>query len=130
VAVLQGLNPKRDDVLMMEVQYETEYVLHHKQKLVRMLSAMRHFAADLRESGIQVDYVNLDDPANAGSFAGEVQWAVDRLKPRKLVITELSEWRVQEMVDGWGAGINIPVEVLQDDRFFASHARFTQWADG
>ena len=29
-----------------------------------------------------------------------------------------------------GSGLKHPVEVLQDDRFFASHARFAQWADG
>ena len=130
VAALQGLNPKRDAVLMMEVRDETEYVPHHKQKLVLILSAMRHFAAELRDTGIQVEYVNLDDSENTGSFTSEVQRAVDRLKPRKLVITEPSEWRVQEMVDGWGADLSIPMEVLQDDRFFASHARFAQWADG
>ena len=49
VAALQGLDPDQDAVLMMEVRDETEYVPHHKQKLVLILSAMRHFAAELRE---------------------------------------------------------------------------------
>ena len=130
VAALQGLNLERDAVLMMEVRDETEYVPHHKQKLVLILSAMRHFAADLRESGIRVEYVELDDPENKGSFTGELQRAVDRLKPRKVVVTEPSEWRVQQMVDGWKTGLGAPVEVLQDDRFFASHDRFTEWSKG
>ena len=32
-----------DTVLMMEVAEEATYVKHHKQKLVLVLSAMRHF---------------------------------------------------------------------------------------
>ena len=130
VAALQGLNPKRDAVLMMEVRDETEYVPHHKQKLVLILSAMRHFAADLREAGIRVEYVNLDDPDNTESFTGELQRTVDRFKPCKVAVTEPSEWRVQQMVDDWKTGLNVPVEVLQDDRFFASHTRFREWAKG
>jgi deoxyribodipyrimidine photolyase-like uncharacterized protein len=35
-------------VLMMEVSDETTYVRHHKQKLVYIISAMRHHAQALR----------------------------------------------------------------------------------
>ena len=59
---LRGLDPAHDVVLMMEVRGENTYVAHHKQKIVLVLSAMRHFAAELRQSGIRVDYVALDDP--------------------------------------------------------------------
>jgi len=57
---------------MMEVAEEATYVKHHKQKLVFIFSAMRHFADELRRDGFAVDYVRLDDPANTGSFSSEV----------------------------------------------------------
>ena len=65
-------------VLMMEVAEETTYVKHHKKKIALILSAMRHFAADLEGDGWRVDYVRLDDPANTGSFSGEVARAAQR----------------------------------------------------
>ena len=37
-----------DIVLMVEVADETTYVRHHKQKIAFILSAMRHFADELR----------------------------------------------------------------------------------
>ncbi len=111
-----------DIVLMMEVAEETTHVKHHKQKLVLILSAMRHFADELRREGLTVDYVRLDDPANAGSFTGEVTRAVSRHKPSRIVVTEPGEWRVMEMMKGWNA------EILNDNRFFASPASFAAWA--
>ena len=113
-----------DTVLMMEVAEETTYVKHHKQKLVLILSAMRHFADELRRDGLSVDYVRLDHPANTGSFTGEVQRAIARHAPSRIVVTEPGEWRVMEMMKGWGA------EILGDDRFFATPAGFAAWAKG
>ena len=123
ISSLRGLKPG-DAVLMMEVVEEATYVKHHKQKLVLIFSAMRHFADELRHEGIAVDYVALDDPANTGSFSSEVQRAIARHKPSHIIVTEPGEWRVLEMMKGWGA------EILNDDRFFASPASFAAWAKG
>jgi len=111
-----------DIILMMEVVEEATYVRHHKQKLTLIFSAMRHFAEDLRAEGLAVDYVRLDDPANTGSFTGEVQRAITRHRPTRILVTEPGEWRVLEMMKGWGA------EILTDDRFFATPATFAAWA--
>jgi len=130
LATLTDLDPEHDIVLMMEVEQESTYVRHHKQKIVLVLSAMRHFAASLRERGVTVDYVRLDAPENTGRFTTEVQRAVVRHRPHRIVMTEPSEWRVQALVEGWAALMGIPVEVRADDRFFASRARFAAWARG
>ena len=118
--MLSDLDPKRDIVLMMEVRDEGTYVPHYKQKIVLILSAMRHFAEEIRSRGIAVDYVKLDDPANTGSFTGEVKRAVARHRPGRIVVTEPGEWRVQTAVEGWSAALGVPVEIREDTRFFSS----------
>ena len=130
VSALAGLDPKRDVALMMEVMEEGAYVPHHKQKIVLVLSAMRHFAHALRQRGVTVDYVPLDAAGNAGNFTAEVERAVARHAPDRLVVTEPGEWRVQAMVEGWAGRTGKPVEVRADGRFFASRARFAAWARG
>jgi len=127
---LSGLDPARDVVLMAEVAEETTYVRHHKQKIVFILAAMRHFAEALRAEGFTVDYVRLDDPANSGSFTGELMRACARHVPDRIVVTEPGEWRVQTMVEGWAEMSGRPVEIREDDRFFCSEARFARWAAG
>ncbi len=130
LAGLADLDAGRDVVLMVEVQQEATYVPHHKQKIVLVLSAMRHFAQSLRERGVSVDYVELETIGNSGGFTTEIQRAVARHRPNRIVVTEPSEWRVREMVKIWQALTGTPVELRADSRFFADHARFAAWAQG
>lgn len=130
LSALADLDPERDIVLMMEVQEENTYVYHHKQKIVLVLSAMRHFANTLRKRGVTLDYVALNAPDNTASFTSELQRAVRRHQPTHIVVTEASEWRVQQGVSEWAMVTATPVDVRVDDRFFASRARFATWAQG
>ncbi len=130
VSALRGIDCAADVVLLVEVQAEATYVRHHKQKIVLVLSAMRHFAAALRAEGICVDYVQLDDPANTGTFSGELRRALARHKAGCVVATEAGEWRVQEMMQAWSAELGLPVEIRADDRFLCSRAEFAAWAAG
>ena len=130
LTALADLDQGRDVVLMMEVAEETTYVRHHKQKIALVLSAMRHFADALRQRGVTIDYVKLDAPDNTGSFTTEIQRAVERHQPSRIVVTEPSEWRVQELVGGWATVTSTAVEVRADHRYFASRARFAAWAHG
>ncbi len=125
---LDGLDKRRDVVLMVEVWDETTYAPHHKQKIVMVLSAMRHFAEELRAEGIAVDYVTLREPGNTNTLTGELGRAIARHQPDCVVLTEPSEWRVEEMVMGWQADFTTPVHIRPDTRFIASRARFAVWA--
>jgi len=117
-----------DVVLMVEAAAETTYVKHHKQKIVFVLSAMRHFAEELRAEGITVDYIKLDDISNTGSISGELQRAVIRHKPSQVILTSPGEWRV--LSDFRALDLGVAIEIRDDDRFFASTERFAQWAEG
>ena len=130
ISSLSDIDINHDVVLMVEVQTETNYVPHHKQKIVVVLSAMRHFAQELEERGIRVDYVKLDDADNTGSFSGEVERAIRRHQPQSLIVTEPSEYRVRQFMDDWHDAFGLPVAILEDTRFFSSPAEFSKWADG
>lgn len=127
---LEGQDRDRTILLLVEVDEETIYVPHHKAKLVYILSAMRHHADALRSDGWQVDYVKLVDPENCGSFTGELARALERHNPDHIRVTEAGEWRVKAMLDSWGDRFGVPVEILPDTRFLASHKEFENWASG
>jgi len=128
VNALYGIDRARDVVLMVEVHDDTTYVRHHKQKIVLVLSAMRHFAESLRAEGIDVDYVRLDDKGNSGSFTGELGRALSRREVDRIVVTEPGEYRVWELMQAWGKASRTPIEIRQDDRFLCSRAEFADWA--
>ena len=123
VAALAGLDPARDTVLMVEAMAEATYVPHHPKKIAFILAAMRHFAAELRASGVRLPYVALDDPTNTQSFAGELARAVAELRPERVLVTEPGEWRVLEELRACPG-----LEILPDDRFFCGTAAFARWA--
>jgi deoxyribodipyrimidine photolyase-related protein len=127
IASLADLSPD-DVILMVEVAEETTYVPHHRQKIALILSAMRHFAAELEVEGLRVDYVRLDDPDNTGSFSGEVARAVRRCAPDRIVVTEPGEWRVLAAMRTWSEETGVPVDIRDDDRFFYPRDRFRRWA--
>jgi deoxyribodipyrimidine photolyase-related protein len=121
---LRACDPAQDRVLMVEAQEEATYVRHHKKKIAFLFSAMRHFADELRAAGWQVDYVQLDDPANQGSFAAQLAHSVAALQPDTVIATEPGEWRVQQAL------IESGVTLLRDDRFICSIDEFADWAEG
>ena len=51
LSALRAADPATDIVLMAEVAAEATYVRHHKKKIALVLSAMRHFAEELRMAG-------------------------------------------------------------------------------
>ena len=129
LSALDGLDPAQDVVFMAEVAQETTYVPHHKQKIVLILSAMRHFAEELISEGLRLHYVRLGDPANTGSFTSELARAIALHQPDRLIATEPGEWRVAQMMGEWSAQFGMPLEIRENNSFFCSRSRFARWAD-
>ena len=130
ISSLEVADRRCDRLLMVEVAEEATYVRHHKKKIAFLFSAMRHHAAALRDAGWQVDYLRLDAPENSGSFTGEVERAIRRHKPQRVVVTEPGEWRVRAAMEHWPADRGLPVEILDDERFLCSRTDFANWAAG
>jgi len=127
---LMEADPEKSVILMMEVMEEASYVPHHPKKIAFIFSAMRHYAAELRDSGWTVDYVKLDCSENSGSFTGEVERAIKRHDAGAVHITEAAEYRVMEAIKGWQEKFDLPVEILPDNRFICSRDAFADWAKG
>ena len=82
-------------------------------------------------SGVTVDYVTLDDPANTQSLRGEVVRAAKRAcSPTRIVATECGEWRLDRDMQGWHEAADCEVEIRTDTRFLCSIREFRSWAQG
>lgn len=121
---------KNDVILMCEVNEEASYVAHHKKKIAFIFAAMRHFAEELRDQGFTVDYVELDDAKNLGSFDLELERAIEKYQPQKISLTEPSEYRVWQKVWHWKKIYKITFEIFPDSRFLCSQSEFRNWAKG
>jgi deoxyribodipyrimidine photolyase-related protein len=126
LASLRGADRATSLVLMAEVIEEARYVRHHRQKLVLVFAAMRHFARELEEAGWQVRYHRLEDADNPGSLEAAILAAARGASAIRM--TEAGEHRVRAMQRGLAT--NLPADVLEDDRFFVSLAAFEAWRAG
>jgi len=126
---LAAADRQHDRVVMAEVREEASYVPHHPKKIIFLFSAMRHFAAQLREQGWQVDYYPYD--AGLDSLCDALQRSAETHQVSEILITRPGEWRLdQQMRDQWPTQLGMSIRLLEDHRFLCSHADFRQWASG
>ena len=126
IAALTATNKATDVVVMAEVVDEATYVPHHPKKIALIFAAMRKFAAQLCAAGWRVRYTRLDDPANAGSIVGELIRAAAEARADRVIATQPGEWRLIAAL----RDCPVPVDMLEDTRFIASHTTFAAWAKG
>lgn len=129
-AAFDGFDPARDAVWMAEVAEESTRVWSHQARIAMFLSAMRHFRDALQGQGLTVHYRQLNDPANSGSFLGEVTATTSRLSPQRLIWVEPGEWRVQRCLESTARALGVDFEVRPDRHFFCSREEFARHARG
>ncbi len=129
-SALQGFDPQQDLVWMAEVAEESTHVWSSKQRTTVFLSAMRHFAQQLRERGLPLHYTVLDDPANTGTLAGELSRSLQQHQPAALLMTAPGDWRVLQALRGVATAHDLPLEIRDDTHFFSNVRDFARHAQG
>ncbi|MCI5044955.1 MAG: cryptochrome/photolyase family protein, partial [Aquisalinus sp.] len=119
-----------DLILMAEVKSEATYVKHHKQKILFLFSAMRHFSQTLVEEGFKLHYTQYNDRNNSGSLTGEIRRALEQKAFDKLILTECGEWRLSKEINAWKERFDLEVEIREDTRFICTLPEFNKWAEG
>lgn len=126
LSALTTADKARDIVVMAEVRAEGTYVSHHAKKIALILSAMRHFAAELEADGWRVAYTRLEDVDNAQSIQGELIRRAEEFGATEIIATAPGEWRLRQALDD----LPLKVHALPDDRFIATEPEFSAWAEG
>lgn len=124
---LAELDAARDCVLMVEAAAEAEQVWSHKARIALFLSAMRHFAAQLREEGLPLVYLRIGEHEYA-DLPSAWQAQIEQLKPQKLIVCEPGEYRIEQAIRKLAADNGLPLNVCDDTHFLCSRAEFWRWA--
>ena len=86
-----GFDPTQDCAWMAEVADESTHVWSAKARIALFLTAMRHFAADLRADSVPLIYHLLDAHSD---FSAALAATLAATRPQRLVVTEPGDWRV------------------------------------
>ena len=125
---LADFDTSSDCVLMIEAPGEATLVWSHKSGIALFLSAMRHHAEALRERGVRVEYIGLDDSAEP-TLVARLAEQLRRLKPHTLRLIEPGEWRLAQGIGDLARTENVTLRLLDDTHFMCSRADFARWAD-
>ncbi|MEO0949625.1 MAG: cryptochrome/photolyase family protein, partial [Cyanobacteria bacterium J06641_5] len=109
-------------VLLVEAVAQARQHRYHAQKLVLVWSAMRHFAAELREAGWLVTYEIAEDfwrPLQAWIVACQID---------RLLVMQPSDRTFAKQLETRDLGCEL--EVLPESLFLWSVAEFQNWANG
>lgn len=129
-SALEGFDAQQDAVWMAEVDEESTHVLSSQQRTVVFLSAMRHFAEQLRALGYPVHYSEINAPGNTGTLAGELARVLQATQPQQLVMTAPGDWRVLQSLRAVARQQQRPLEVRDDTHFFCTVRDFARHAQG
>jgi deoxyribodipyrimidine photolyase-related protein len=126
-AVLSRFRPGQARVLMVESKARGSILKYHQLKLVLVYSSMRHFAAELRAAGWDVDYYPLEEGL---TFEEAARRHVEKHRPTRLVLAEPNSYLEQDALDRLGRRFHLPVEFILTTQFLLSRADFRAWASG
>ena len=106
--------------VLMEVRQETDYVLHHAQKILAIFAAMRDFARHLREAGHKVHYVTINNASNRQSICANLDALAAHYHAAAVEYQAPDEWRLDEQLYHHGRGAAIPWRMVDSDHFYTA----------
>ena len=124
---LEDFDATKDQILMVEANEESTHVWSHKARIVLFLSAMRHFEKILNNQGIKPIYLKLGEHDFA-SLSAAWRHYVNALKPSKIIVCELGEYRLEQALIALCKELNTTLAVRDDTHFMCSRADFKHWA--
>ncbi|MFN3734082.1 cryptochrome/photolyase family protein [Comamonas testosteroni] len=106
--------------VLMEVRQETDYVLHHAQKILAIFAAMRDFARKLRADGHRVRYVSIDDASNRQSIPENLAALAVHYGARTVQWQQPDEWRLDAQLQAWASGQQLSCTAVDSEHFLTA----------
>ena len=113
-------NDENVTYVLMEVKSETNYVVHHIQKVVGIFSAMRLFAKLLSDKGHNVIYLELNHPKNLHSFTQNIELLIQENNFQQFEFQLPDEWRLDEELKKLSYKLRIPTKIVDSEHFFTT----------
>ncbi len=130
-SAFDGFDPAQDAVWMAEAEEESTHVWSSKQRTALFLSAMRHFAQALRESGRPLHYQRMKaDAAQPATLGTLLKASLASLSPQRVVMTAPGDWRVWQQLQAVVEEAGLKLEICEDRQFFSTVREFAAHAKG
>ena len=124
-AALAGARKGEDVIFSVESGKALRKLSYHKQRLVLLLSAQRHFAAERRAAGWTVDYHELGRDV---TWESALQKHVRTHRPREILLAAPNNY--DEDAAARKLAKKFPLQILPTRQFLVPREDFIAWAKG
>ncbi|MDT0675770.1 cryptochrome/photolyase family protein [Autumnicola musiva] len=116
--------------LFMEMRQETDYVVHHIQKITAFFQSMRNFSQYLKERDYEVIYLQINDPDNKQDLESNLHFLLEKHNIEKFEYQLPDEYRLDEQLNRICKNLSIPSEAFDTEHFFTSRTELTKYYQG
>jgi deoxyribodipyrimidine photolyase-related protein len=116
--------------VLMEVRTETDYAIHHIQKVVGFFAAMRAFATELAANNHQVIYIKLNDEDNQQSFDKNIQCLISKNSFTHFEYQLPDEYRVDQQLKNLCQSIAVTSAAVDSEHFFTTREELGSFFEG
>ena len=105
---------------LMEMRQETDYVVHHAQKVLAIFAGMRDLADLLESQGHRVHYLRIDDPNNTQSLTLNLEKIIKHYKCTRFEYQQPDEWRLDAQLETFAKKQKIDVKMCESEHFYTT----------
>lgn len=106
--------------VLMELRSETDYALHHIQKVLGFFGAMRAFAEQLTQQHHQVIYIRLNDDHHLQRFDENCLCLIQQHHFTKFEYQLPDEYRLDEHLKSFSSKLSISTQVHDSEHFYCT----------
>ncbi len=112
---------------LMEIRQETDYVLHHGQKILAIFAAMRDFAEQLSRQGHKLHYFSIAATDNRQSLTANLDALIERYQIQRFEYQMPDEWRLDQQLQEYCRRLSISSQACDTEHFYSSRHQAAEW---
>lgn len=121
---------ERITYVLMEIRTETDYALHHVQKVVGIFAAMRQFSEELKRNQHQVIYLNIKDTENLQAFDKNLTRLIQIHGFTHFEYQFPDEYRLDEVLKTFTSTLNISHKTYDSEHFLSTRQELGEFFKG
>ena len=100
------------------MRQETDYVVHHIQKVIGFFSAMRRFSEDLKNNGHKVEYFKINNKSNTQSLSKNLFLLIDKHNIDQFQYILPDEYRIDKQLKSFCKELKITSKSFEAEHFY------------
>lgn len=123
---------KDDGVIyvLFEMRQETDYTMHHIQKVIAFFSSMRNFNTLLKSKGHKTHYLTLDDDENKQNLTTNLSMMLDRYAATHFEYQLPDEYRLDKQLRDFCSSLTISSNSCDSEHFMSERMELTTFFQG